>query len=274
MYRYEKSRWIPGVIVRCDECQAIWRMLLNPDKPIADYYDDSYAAHPDWELEQEATVALRKVLDGITSAIGVNNKSLLDVGSGPGLFLALARDAGYRVTGVELNPALAERARKTSNVEVLTGEFLSLPMGDRKFDVITLLDLIEHVPDPIALLKRCRELLNPGGHVVAYTPNHSGLIVRIANLMHRLTLGRVARPAAEIFDGVHIVFFDARSLGRVFKEAGLPPVNTTMLKYDPTRTGQAKGVSAMAVRAIETVSPMVNGEFRLLMIGRKDEATA
>jgi 2-polyprenyl-3-methyl-5-hydroxy-6-metoxy-1,4-benzoquinol methylase len=270
LYRFDPSKCIPGTVVRCANCRAMWKMLRDPEKPIADYYDDSYAASDYWEHEDEALRALRKVRDAITSAIGAEGKSLLDVGCGPGVFLGLAREAGFNAVGVELNPTLAQMARERTGVEVVTGDFTALEMADRKFDVITVLDLIEHVADPIDLLKRCRGLLKPGGHVVVYTPNHAGLIVRVAAGIYRLSLGRVSRPVAEIFDGVHVVFFDAASLTSVLTQAGFRPVTTTMMKYDPARSGQAQGASAWALRMIESVSPLVRGQFRLLMIGRNE----
>jgi hypothetical protein len=106
--------------------------------------------------------------------------------------------------------------------------------------------------------------------VVVYTPNHRALIVRIAAAMHQLTLGRVSRPVNEIFDGVHVVFFDKRSLGSVMKKAGFGAIKTTMIKYDPARSEQAKGAAAVALRMIEAVSPLVRGQFRLLMTGRNE----
>jgi 2-polyprenyl-3-methyl-5-hydroxy-6-metoxy-1,4-benzoquinol methylase len=273
LYRFAQSKWIPGTVVRCAECRAIWKIPLNPEKPIAEYYDESYASSDYWAQEHEAVDALRRIRDEIVPSNGAAKKSLLDVGCGPGVFLTLAREAGFNVTGIELNAALADRARTRAKVEVLTGDLMSAQLGDRKFDVITLLDLIEHVPDPVGLLVRCREILNPGGQVVIYTPNHRGLIVRIAGILYRVSFGQVRRPVAEIFDGVHIVFFDAGSLASVMTKAGLKPVSTVMIKYDPARSGQAKGASALALRMIETVSPLVHGQFRLLMIGVKDETT-
>jgi 2-polyprenyl-3-methyl-5-hydroxy-6-metoxy-1,4-benzoquinol methylase len=245
----------------------MWKRLRDPEKPIAEYYDDAYAALDYFDREAATRRALTLVRDAITEAIGGAPMSLLDVGCGPGVFLSLAREAGFDVTGVELEPTLADKAR-ARGIEVLTGDVVSIPMGERRFDVITLLDLIEHVPEPVALLERCRQLLKPGGHVVVYTPNHDALIVRVAAAMRRFTLGRVAGPIAAIFDGVHIVFFDRTSLTATMVRAGLQPVRTKMIAYDAARSEEAKGASTLALKMIETVSPLVQGQFRILMFGR------
>ena len=149
---------------------------------------------------------------------------------------------------------------------------MMLDLDGRRFDVITLLDLIEHVTDPAALLKRCRQLLNPDGYVVVYTPNHRGLIVRVATLLHRLSLGRISRPVAEIFDGVHVVFFDASSLGSIMARRRIP---TSGHGDDEVRSGSVqagKWSFSLSTADIESVSPLVRGQFRLLMIGRALES--
>jgi len=248
------------------------KVPLDSAKPLAAYYDDAYAASDYWEQEQEAASALQKIVDALTTNLPGRGLSLLDIGCGPGLFLGLAQQAGFDVTGVELNQALAEQARRRTGAEVLVGELEALNFEDRRFDVITLLDLIEHVADPIGILKRCHDLLKPGGHVVLYTPNHKSLIVRIAEMLFRSSRGRIAAPVREIFDGVHVVFFDVKSLKHALGKAGFDIAGTNLFRYDPARSGQAKGVAALMLKSIEMVSPIVRGQFRILMFGRKAAA--
>jgi 2-polyprenyl-3-methyl-5-hydroxy-6-metoxy-1,4-benzoquinol methylase len=74
--------------------------------------------------------------------------SLLDVGCGADSFLGLAKAAGYRVTGLEVNPLLAERAR-TTGAEVLVADITSMALDARRFDVVTAFDIVEHLLDPV-----------------------------------------------------------------------------------------------------------------------------
>jgi 2-polyprenyl-3-methyl-5-hydroxy-6-metoxy-1,4-benzoquinol methylase len=241
-------------------------------KPLADYYDASYASLEYWD--DEATT--RRALEPIVLAAArwaPPGSTLLDVGSGAGAFLTLAADAGFRVTGLELNPRLAERARQRSGSEVVVGDVESEALGSRRFDVITLLDLIEHLLDPVAVLRRCHRWLAPGGHIIVYTPNHSSLIVRVADALYRLSGGRMRGPVSELFDCLHTVFFDPRTLRLALEQAGFATVQTQMLRYDPDRSRAATGVSAAVLRGLETVSPLVGGPFRVLMVGRAVEPT-
>lgn len=269
MYRFEPARWIPGRVVRCDGCGTVYKIPSPTARPLTEYYDGSYADSDYWRQEEAALRALEKILGAMIANLGTSGLSLLDIGCGPGVFLVLAQRAGYEVSGLELNPELAQKARERTGAEVVVGDIATADLGGRTFDVITLLDLIEHVPDPVAILRRCRIWLKPGGHLVVYTPNHSGLIVRTAEALRRLTIGRLSGPIVEIFDCTHVVFFDDRTLRLALAKAEYRFDRTVLLKYDPTRSNQATGVAAVVLRGIEALSPLVRGQFRLLSFAAK-----
>lgn len=93
----------------------------------------------------------------------VGGGPLLDVGCATGGFLSRARAAGFTVRGVEISAAAAAAARRQHRLDVDTGDVCGLPLPVGAFSVLTLWDVIEHAPDPRALLRRCCELLRAGG---------------------------------------------------------------------------------------------------------------
>ena len=100
---------------------------------------------------------------------------MLDVGCGSGLSLLRARDAGWRVMGVEPDDAAA-RTAKARGIDVVARHLHELtPAFDGTFERIMLSHVIEHVHDPFAMLRRCSELLAPGGSLWLETPNLSSL---------------------------------------------------------------------------------------------------
>lgn len=266
LYRFEPARWIPGTVVRCRACGTIFKRLAASAKPLAEYYDASYAALEYWDTEQATRTALEPILETAVQYAPPAGAALLDVGCGPGAFLTMAAEAGYRTTGVELNPLLAARASRRSGAEVIVGGIESAHLEGRRFDIVTMLDLIEHLADPVAALRRVAGLLAPGGCVLLYTPNHAGLVVKAARALFALSRGRIRRPVDELFDCLHVVFFDRRTLAMAVTRAGLDVAATRMLPYDPGRSMVARGAAALVLRGLEAASAVVGGQFRILMV--------
>lgn len=93
---------------------------------------------------------------------------LLDVGCAAGFFLAEAR-AHYTVQGVELSTWSSAYARERLGLPVVTGTLQQAALPSDHFDVVTLWDVIEHVPDPVPLLAEAARVLKPGGRLVLST---------------------------------------------------------------------------------------------------------
>lgn len=99
---------------------------------------------------------------------------LLDVGCGNGEFIARMRALGWTVAGVEPDPQAVSHAR-SRGLQVFSGIISDVPSSAR-YDVITLSHVIEHVIDPVELLRECRNRLRPGtGRLMITTPNLESL---------------------------------------------------------------------------------------------------
>jgi SAM-dependent methyltransferase len=98
----------------------------------------------------------------------------LDVGCGSGAGLGVARALGWQVTGIEVDESAAQKARRFTDVQ-LVGNVLEAPLAAARFDVITAFHVLEHVVDPIAVVRRMVDWLAPGGLLVVEVPNAGGL---------------------------------------------------------------------------------------------------
>ncbi|MFC7898006.1 class I SAM-dependent methyltransferase [Streptomyces sp. NPDC057381] len=94
---------------------------------------------------------------------------LLDLGCGTGSLSLLAAEQGHRVTGVDLSPAMVERARAKlagRDAVFLTGDAEAPPVGEQRFDAVLVRHVLWTLPDPGRALRHWRELLRPGGRLV------------------------------------------------------------------------------------------------------------
>lgn len=142
------------------------------------------------QSNQERT---RWQIDALKASLPHAGSSVLDVGAGGGLFLHLAREAGFHVMGSEPSGSRVQFARKEYDLS-LKREVIDHPVWDRhagKFDAVTLWDVIEHVDDPKKLLQRCKELLRPGGTLLLDTPARDSLFYRSGAFLYDATGGRV-----------------------------------------------------------------------------------
>jgi len=179
-------RPVRGVaLVRCTGCGLRWWDFAAVDaqalygehyfRSAGDAgYDDYYALRPG--LERTSRMRLAR----IARRLGLRGTRVLDVGCGPGFFLATARATGWEVAGLELSEAACRFARDELSIDVTQGtaEDTDLPAG--RFDLITFWDVLEHLPDPRAALVNAARALRPGGGLVLSTGDVESLVARLS----------------------------------------------------------------------------------------------
>jgi 2-polyprenyl-3-methyl-5-hydroxy-6-metoxy-1,4-benzoquinol methylase len=134
--------------------------------------------------------------------------NILDIGCGPGLFLALAKKRGWSVTGCEVNKMALSRL-KAAGIPVIDRPVEECCLESGSFQCITLLTVLEHIPDPKGLLKKVRTLLQTGGIVAILVPNINAL----AN--------RILHEKSTTFSGdMHINHFSDTTLGNMLEATG------------------------------------------------------
>ena len=181
-------------------------------------YDQLWSA--DWvqqEFESDyKDLIFRTILRGLARRSAAGGR-LLDIGAHAGRFLHLAQRAGWHPEGIELNPRTAAFAATRTGLPVHSVNVERLPLSSRNYGAITLIDVLEHVPDPVALLDRVDDALEAGGWVVVKVP--SGPAQRQKERI-RARLHRNYRP--RLADNlVHVNHFSPGSLRTAFARAGL-----------------------------------------------------
>ena len=183
----------PGswALTRCGnaDCKLMW---LDP----APHADDLGLLYRDYHTHSEvedlrpslrlARSLYRLIADCVLSVFGLpaekrrarlmfiggeDPATLMDIGCGDGSFLREMADRGWQVSGVDFDAEAVALSRARHHLEVRVGTVESLVANGLKYDVVTASHVIEHVPDPIEFLRKCGQLLRPGGRIILRTPN-------------------------------------------------------------------------------------------------------
>lgn len=200
-----------GPIVRCLRCGLVRQ---NPQPEPSDLVQ-AYQEVADERYEEEASgrvETFRRALADLARYAAPGR--LLDVGCHTGIFLDVARRAGWQTWGVEPSRWSAERAR-ARGLEVIHGTLADARLPAEFFDVVTMWDVIEHLAEPYEELVRARTLLRPGGLLALSTMNVEAWFPRL--------LGR----RWPWYMQMHLYYFTPRTLQRMLERAGFEMVATS-----------------------------------------------
>lgn len=134
--------------------RAAWSGKPNAaGKSFLEHYQAGVSWRNDLAEKRLATLAMK----------GFESGAMLDVGCATGIFLNIARQKGFEVTGSDVSPELAEFGRSTYGLDIFQGDILETDFGGRKFDVITAFDVFSSLSRPLESLEALRKLLKPDG---------------------------------------------------------------------------------------------------------------
>lgn len=143
-------------------------------------------------------------------------RRILDVGAADGIVSRRLTERGWRVTGIEGDPALAQAGAPYCERMLTANLNREVPEVHGPFDAILYGDVLEHLIDPLRVLVELNRCLAPGGFAIISVPNIAHLYIRLL-----LLLGRFDYIDRGILDNTHLRFFTARSLRALIADAGL-----------------------------------------------------
>ena len=197
----------------------------------------SALAHRWWDINSEfkplhSINPLR--LSWIKSFVDLNGKRVLDVGCGGGILAESLAQSGAQTTGIDLS----DKALKVAELHALESgvnvQYLAIStealaeMEAEQYDVVTCMEMLEHVPDPSSVIQSCAKLVKPGGHVFFSTLNRSlksyaFAIIGAEYLLHLLPKG--THEYAKFIKPSELVAFT--------RQAGLETIGINGLSFNP-----------------------------------------
>lgn len=199
-------------LLRCPGCRLVYsREVINRDFE-RQRYQASQAADANLALKIDPCYAAlerdkaRYVLQRLGSMAAPGR--LLDIGSSTGALLQAAVAAGWTAQGVEINPAAVRHCQQLG-LAALCGEYpCVLPEGWGRYDAVLMLDVLEHLPDPLGFLARLAQDMQPGAWLVVQVPNFRSLLITMEGCRNN-----------NICHG-HWSYFEAETLPALLRQAG------------------------------------------------------
>lgn len=209
---------------------GFWEIAVKPtSQELYQYYADKYyqEAKGSYELEYTKDELLyfrakleqrSMVLQHYLSSLSGRPNRLLDVGCGEGYALAFFREQGWSVKGIDFSSAGVESKNPSCSDALVTGDIFALlkaeiAMGET-YDVVWLQNVLEHVVDPLDLLRSLRTLVSSGGLAVVTVPNDCSIT------QHGALAHQHIDNAFWVAPPDHLAYFDHDSLMSTANETG------------------------------------------------------
>jgi 2-polyprenyl-3-methyl-5-hydroxy-6-metoxy-1,4-benzoquinol methylase len=213
---YDKKDY---AILKCKECGFQYINPLPNDEYLGELYSQYYgSALNQRQMATQLTYRLPvfEALCDLVEDKKIAGSRLLDIGCGNGDFIWLAQKRGWNVSGAELSESAVEYAVQMRDLDVVKAPSDKLPYDDNSFDVVTVLDVLEHLPNPHKVFASINRVLKPGGQVIVQVPNTP--FQKIKAKVQRLKNGRQKTTMAT---PLHLNHFDGKSLAKFAEKSGL-----------------------------------------------------
>ena len=256
-----------GPLRRCPSCgQLVSQITAQAYAASMREFNTPRGTLPTQRTQQRHDVRAAKLFKTVSSLLQTESGRgrLLDIGCSSGALLESARRQGFDVEGVEPAAQAAEYARSTG-LTVFQGYLQDACYTAASFDVVTLMEVIEHLADPSALLKEVWRVLKPNGVFVVGTGNGASWTVQLVGASWGYL--HVAQH------GGHISFFNPDSLGNLARQCGfrVERIETRRVSLaDKQQTGRAKyGVLKVLAEMLALPARMCGKGHDMLVFLRK-----
>jgi SAM-dependent methyltransferase len=203
--------------LRCESCGFVFAESDDDVGRLLELYEA--LDDPEYDDTSEPRSLQMRWLLNLALRCQPRARSVLDVGAGTGLLVAEAGAVGLDAVGIEPSQSLVATGRAHGVANLIQGILPHEVLASRTFDVVFLIDVIEHVADPVALLQHCADRVAPGGVLVVVTPDLSSVPARL--LGRRWWHLRVA----------HVGYFSRASLERAADQVGFAPEKWTRARW-------------------------------------------
>lgn len=280
--RTEMFREEPFAVVKCSGCGLVYVTPRLKPEVLPEVYDAEYwrsdspkeRGYADYRRQASLYLKTFRKRFSLVDRFVEGKGRALDVGCAAGFFLKVLQDHGWEVAGVELSPEIARHARESFGFDQIhVGELATAPYAPESFDLITMWDVVEHVPEPEPFLAHAVRLLKPDGCLILETQNvDSGFAKRLGPKWHHYKHLE------------HLYHFNPATIKLLLARVGLEIVHATskyggkhvsvgFIRERATRLHPAMRVLLLPLVPLSGMSFYVNVYDEMIVIARRKKRT-
>jgi 2-polyprenyl-3-methyl-5-hydroxy-6-metoxy-1,4-benzoquinol methylase len=195
-------------LVECAACGVIYFAPMPSVQQLQEFYSAAYYDHDKWREEGKGMAFAKRLMKWRTAG------NFLDVGCAAGFFInGIQKHSQWRVYGTDFGESAVRYARETLNLDVRHGDLADVHFPDAFFDYVHVNNVLEHVLEPVSLLKECRRIVKPDGIFFLSVPNGFN------DSLDLIDFWKEEHKPARSKNG-HIFFFADRTLHMLFDRIG------------------------------------------------------
>ena len=233
-------------VVQCASCGLVYVNPRRDAEHIFQHYNSGQSSRIQYYLDVEIADrrTFAEVLD-LADRLAPGRGALLDIGPNVGACLMLARERGWHTHGVEINAEAARYCREQRDLDVISGVLEPQTYAENSFDIVLMGDVIEHLRDPLDLMRLVHRVLKPGGAVIISTPNIAGWAGRLLQI----------KPEE------HLYYFAPATIEQLLRKARLDVVGVKCLDRYHNLTAMTHSTTFGGL--FQTLAPIFNLAHRL-----------
>jgi 2-polyprenyl-3-methyl-5-hydroxy-6-metoxy-1,4-benzoquinol methylase len=245
-----EAKWIvpPANVYQCRKCHHYYIDPCLDNKSMAEAYlnteslmqlhhfHDGYYEYTDINRPSQTLSEFSFHLEHLQKFLPPAQRKLFDIGYGNGLFLAYAQRNHWIVDGIDTSPYNKIKAKENFNLDLRVGFFEKNKEMSGHYDAVTLLDVIEHITEPLPFLQNAGELLSENGILLLAVPHENSLLKHLGNILYLLSRGKITFGLDKQYVLEHVSYFNLQTMTFLLNKSGLEVIDhyyssTDLAKY-------------------------------------------
>ena len=262
-------------LFKCGSCHNAWLSSRGRETYEEEFYTDKAAAYyrnykKDYN-ENEYPIPLYKKVVSDIKYLGYSSGRLLEIGCSKGIFLHLADKEGFSVYGLDTSQYAIDYIRDNFSLPAACSDLAGASFPDSSFDIVVMIDVLEHIGDTEEILRQIYRILKPGGIMVIDTPNEASLINRLSFFWYKFSLSKIKLFVRCNHDIVHLVYFSPFGLRSVLDSHSFRVVKMEFFNIDPSLMG-FNWIVNLCAKFVFFVADILRMQNKMLVFAKKQNS--